>query len=371
MMSNEDMASTTIAARSSIERQVEVEPATEVDPYVFANKYPLWHPNGTRGIFGGIAVAQSLSAAQETVEKEFDAHSMHCTFVFTGTAVATIHYHVEIVRDGRTFCTRAVRAIQNSRTIFLATISFSRPPPETISNICHEERSPLMVPVPQHTGIDSNSNEEPMGLPYMNQSVGMSQFNSLDPCKKRMHQWIKTRGKISPQGGSRAHLAALAFMSDSYFLAGLPHAHNIWGFVNPPITEFYDSEDQLKMPSPIHTMIPRPHLQGGGSVPNQSHRVGMMVSLDHTIYFHQPRRSKADEWLLTEVKTDWAGNGRGLVLQKIWAQDGTLVASCTQEVSQPIYLRRSPLTPYFLYKGILRLEKRSNTQQMSEIDSRL
>jgi acyl-coenzyme A thioesterase 1/2/4 len=370
-MANKDMAFAALPAVSPIERQIEVTPATDFGPSVFVNKYPLWHPKGTRGIFGGITIAQSLSAAQETVKKEFDAHSMHCTFVFAGSALATIYYHVEIVRNGRTFCTRAVRAIQDNRTIFLATISFSRPPPESITNIRHAELSPLAVPVPQNAGIESNSHEETPGLPYINQSVGMLHFNSPDPCDKRMHQWIKARGNISLQGGSRAHLAALAFMSDSYFLAGIPHAHNIWSFVNPPITESYDSKEQLEMPSPIHAKIPRPHLQGGGSVPAQSHRIGMMVSLDHTIYFHQPKRLRADEWLLTEVKTDWADNGRGVVLQKIWAQDGTLLASCTQEVSQLIQSQGSNLTHYFMYKGVLRHETRPRRTQISKVDSRL
>lgn len=62
-------------------------------------------------------------------------------------------------------------------------------------------------------------------------------------------------------------------------------------------------------------------------------QVGMMVSLDHSIYFHNPWAFKSDEWMLTEMESPWAGEGRGLVLQKIWAKDGTLIATCTQEVS--------------------------------------
>jgi acyl-coenzyme A thioesterase 1/2/4 len=60
--------------------------------------------------------------------------------------------------------------------------------------------------------------------------------------------------------------------------------------------------------------------------------IGMMVSLDHSIYFHNPWKFRADEWMLTEMESPWAGEGRGLVLQKIWAKDGTLIATCTQEV---------------------------------------
>lgn len=56
-----------------------------------------------------------------------------------------------------------------------------------------------------------------------------------------------------------------------------------------------------------------------------------MVSLDHTIYFHRPRALKADEWLFTEMESPWAGDGRGLVFQRIWNREGVLIASCVQE----------------------------------------
>lgn len=61
--------------------------------------------------------------------------------------------------------------------------------------------------------------------------------------------------------------------------------------------------------------------------------IGMMVSLDHTIYFHSPRDFKADEWMFTEMQTPWAGDGRGLVFQKIFRRDGKLIATCVQEVN--------------------------------------
>jgi acyl-CoA thioesterase len=60
--------------------------------------------------------------------------------------------------------------------------------------------------------------------------------------------------------------------------------------------------------------------------------VGMMVSLDHSIYFHNPMAFRADEWMLSETESTWAGEGRGLALQKIWSKDGLLIATCTQEV---------------------------------------
>ncbi|KAL1850674.1 hypothetical protein VTK73DRAFT_9637 [Phialemonium thermophilum] len=57
----------------------------------------------------------------------------------------------------------------------------------------------------------------------------------------------------------------------------------------------------------------------------------MMVSLDHTIYFHEPRRVRADEWMFAEMESPWAGDGRGVVTQRIFSKDGTLLATCIQE----------------------------------------
>lgn len=64
--------------------------------------------------------------------------------------------------------------------------------------------------------------------------------------------------------------------------------------------------------------------------------VGMMVSLDHSVYFHNPWAFRADEWMLIESESPWAGEGRGLAIQKIWSKDGTLIATCTQEVCSAI-----------------------------------
>lgn len=63
----------------------------------------------------------------------------------------------------------------------------------------------------------------------------------------------------------------------------------------------------------------------------------MMVSLDHTIYFHRPREIRADDWLLSENESPWSGDGRGLVFQRIWNREGVLVASCVQEVSKKTF----------------------------------
>lgn len=65
--------------------------------------------------------------------------------------------------------------------------------------------------------------------------------------------------------------------------------------------------------------------------------VGMMVSLSHSIYFHHPTAVNADDWLLSEMESPWAGDGRGMVVSRWWSSDGVLLATCVQEVSDFLF----------------------------------
>ena len=94
----------------------------------------LWHPPGARGVYGGAVIAQCLAAAQNTVPSPSPAnnnavfliHSMHCYFVLAGDSSIPILYHVERVREGRSFLTRTVQARQRGKCIFTTTASFMR-----------------------------------------------------------------------------------------------------------------------------------------------------------------------------------------------------------------------------------------------------
>ena len=114
-------------------------------------------------------------------------------------------------------------------------------------------------------------------------------------------------------------------MSDSWFIGTVSRVH---GLVRQGHT-LYNKH------FPPQKVLPPPN----GEVSKNTYetpegaRVGMMVSLDHTIYFHRPREIKADEWMCSEMQTPWSGQGRGLVEQRIWNKEGRLVASCVQEVS--------------------------------------
>ena len=113
-------------AQSLIENVLELTQLSDIDPDLFTNTRPLWHPPGARGIFGGAAISQTLAAAQRTVPDDFTVHSMHCYFVLAGNSEIPILYHVERVRSGKSFATRTVQARQRGKVIFTTTISFVR-----------------------------------------------------------------------------------------------------------------------------------------------------------------------------------------------------------------------------------------------------
>lgn len=177
------------ASKAPIENVLELTPVLDIGPVsknfcldwmssvlvltdsqdVFTNTRPLWHPPGARGIYGGAAIAQSLSAAQRTVPSDFTVHSMHCYFVLAGDSEIPIVYHVERVRDGRSFATRTVQARQRGRPIFTTTLSFSREDSGGKKKLEHAARMPT-VPPPQETPPTPGREHR---SPFESQKVGI------------------------------------------------------------------------------------------------------------------------------------------------------------------------------------------------------
>lgn len=191
--------------------------------------------------------------------------------------------------------------------------------------------------------------------------------------EKRVGHWVRFRGRISELGGRQAHLAALAYMTDNYFIGTVSRVHNIPRFSSPGALQ--RALKALKNPSDLDSegisryfkefaeeeaSEIRASTRDGTLTANKlssiikrrdSRQIGMMVSLDHTIYFHDPLAFRSDDWLLCQMESPWAGEGRGLVMQKIWSRDGVHVATCVQEVSNFFsfsisffYMYNSPLT---------------------------
>ena len=143
---------------------------------LYTNTRPLWHPPGARGIYGGAVIAQCLAAGQHSVDKDFYVHSMHCYFVMAGDAKMPIIYHVEHVREGRSFAVRTVQARQRGNVIFTTTMSFIKPGTGGPHLVEHSYTMPD-VPGP--------SEEQPSRLPQGMESPFTSQqidiFNNDDP----------------------------------------------------------------------------------------------------------------------------------------------------------------------------------------------
>ncbi|RDW90139.1 uncharacterized protein DSM5745_01914 [Aspergillus mulundensis] len=336
------------SSKAQIENVLELTPVVDIGPDVFTNTRPLWHPPGARGIYGGAAIAQCLAAAMRTVPADFAVHSMHCYFVLAGDSEIPILYHVERVRDGRSFITRTVQARQRGRPIFTTTLSFSKANTGGKKKLQHASSMPPVPlpapPKPSETRFNPNG-----GGPFESARDEIINRDSK-PEDKRIRRWVRCKGKISDAGAQHAHLSALAYITDSFFIGTVSRVHNIPRFSsaaelqralkalkNPSDLDDEDIVRALKELKEEEAADLQRRLEGALSKledrkKKEDHKeIGMMVSLDHTIYFHNPWKFRADEWMLTEMESPWAGEGRGLVLQKIWAKDGTLIATCTQE----------------------------------------
>ena len=253
---------------------------------------------------------------------------MHCYFVLAGDSEIPVMYYVEHVREGKSFATRTVQARQRGKCIFTTTMSFVREKSGGKKIISHA------VPLPAGLDRPDGVGEEEAGSPFISHRIEILNKNG-SPHEKKTRQWIKARGRISEAGGHQAHLSALAYMSDSYFIGTISRIHDLWRFGAPASKANKEgslSEDMKQRENYIKKLK---EFEGfGHDLDNEEGRpeIGMMVSLDHTIYFHEPRAFRADEWMFTEMSSPWSGDGRGVVTQHMFSADGTLVATCFQEV---------------------------------------
>jgi acyl-CoA thioesterase 8 len=299
-------------------------------------------------------IAQCLAAAQQTVPENFTVHSMHCYFVLAGNAEIPIIYHVELVREGKSFATRTVQARQRGKPIFTVTMSFVRENSGGKKMVQHAADMPEVAgPVEEEeTVLGLNGQLGESTSPFQSQRIEILNNDSPRAQDKKTRQWIRARGRISGDGGYKAHLSALAYMSDSYFIGTVARVHKLWryngvtkdkngktkGWIDDSVLQKLrdmDPETLRRMQGMDEDVIKG--LQETARDPKElieeKPQIGMMVSLDHTIYFHEPRAFRADEWMFTEMESPWAGDGRGLDTQRIYTRDGKLIATCVQEVS--------------------------------------
>lgn len=246
-------------------------------------------------VFGGQVIGQALSAARQTVSSERHVHSFHSYFLREGDASLPIVYDVDCIRDGNSFTTRRVIAIQKGQPIFNLSASFQ----------IEEEGFDHQDDFPTSRGPEDLTTEYELKVRYQDMMPPAMRSKALceSPIEIRLEDpenpllpekkpptnkvWFRTAGKLPDNPG--VHKYMLAYASDFHFLPTSLFPHGI-SFLDPKI---------------------------------------QVASLDHSMWFHRPFRM--DEWLMYSVDSPSASGARGLVRGQVFDQRGRLVASTIQE----------------------------------------
>lgn len=275
----------------AVERLMAILDIETLEENLFRGRSPQ---DGWQRVFGGQVIGQALVAAERTVEGRV-AHSLHGYFMRPGDPAVPIIYEVDRIRDGKSFNTRRVVAIQHGHAIFSMSVSFHLveegfdhqfdmpdvPGPEGLPSLSELKEDRIEhFPEVIKTYFER---ERPIEI----RPVDLSRF--LHPTQRDpiQHVWMRATGKLPDDPAM--HQCALAYASDFTLLDTALIAHG---------RVVYDPEL-------------------------------MLASLDHALWFHRPFR--ADEWLLYTQDSPAAHGARGFCRGGVYSRDGVLVASVAQE----------------------------------------
>jgi acyl-CoA thioesterase-2 len=248
---------------------------------------------GSPQVFGGQVLGQALVAASRTVQGRL-CHSLHAYFLRRGDVEAPIVYQVDRSRDGHSFTTRRVVAIQHGEQIFHMSCSFQVdepglehaeampdvPPPEELRDY-QEYRDEIVRDMPEKVRRFFEHRR-----PFEFRPVAMPDYLNPQVRPARKHVWFRAVDRV-PSDDAMLHRCLLAYVSDYNLLdtSTLPHARSFLTL--------------------------------------------QMASIDHAMWFHRPFR--ADDWLLYAVDSPSASGARGFSRGSVYTREGTLVASSAQE----------------------------------------
>lgn len=257
-------------------------------------------------VFGGQVLGQALSAAVQTVPADRHVHSLHAYFLRPGDVASPIVYDVDRIRDGRSFTTRRVVAIQGGRAILNMACSFQ----VDEAGFAHQDPMPE-VPPPESLPTDRERAEKLADrLPRM-VIERMTAERAFDirttdpdddpfrpaPRPPRRMAWMRAAAPLPDAPALHRYL--LAYVSDFAFVGSALLPHGV-SWLTPGL---------------------------------------QIASIDHVVWFHQPFR--CDEWLLHAMESPSASGSRGFVRGQVFTRDGRLVASTSQEG----LVRRRPSRP--------------------------
>ena len=249
---------------------------------------------GWQRVFGGQVIGQALVAANRTVNGRL-THSLHAYFLRAGDPSVPIIYNVDRIRDGGSFTTRRVVAVQHGQAIFSMAASFHKeetglehqikmpevPPPESLPSEA-ELKACLIDRVPPQVKAYWER-ERPIEI----RPVDLSRYLTPGNHDPSQQVWIRATGELS--NDQSLHQCVLAYASDFTLLDTALIAHGRFVF-DPKL---------------------------------------ILASLDHALWFH--RKLRADEWLLYAQDSPISGGGRAFCRGMLFTRDGKLVASTAQE----------------------------------------
>ncbi|MDM1310090.1 acyl-CoA thioesterase II [Acinetobacter indicus] len=246
-------------------------------------------------VFGGQVLGQALRAASYTTDRP--AHSLHAYFLFGGDVNAPIIYEVDRIREGKSFVSRQVRAIQHGRTIFMCMVSFAAP----------EEGLNYQISEPEYPAPEQLKNEAELVqsiVEFIPKNVRASftrdrhvEIRPVNPSNPFQPQpeapsyahYIRTHSPIAAEQDEIAlHQAIAAFYSDFTLMTTALRPHGL-SYLSPSL---------------------------------------QCASIDHAMYFHKPFR--VDDWMLYDMEATISNSSRGLNFGRMW-QNGEMVCSTTQE----------------------------------------
>jgi len=263
----------------------------EIEVNVFRGRSPQ---EPRQRVFGGQVAGQALVAATRTVERGV-VHSLHAYFLRPGEPAIPILYEVDPIRDGRSFTTRRVRAIQRGEAIFNMSVSYQEPEAGFEHQALRAEpgepegepyEDAIRREVARH-GVVLEADDRRFDLPIEVRTPGGLHFAGAAVEAPFTKTWMRARGRLPDD--PRLHQCVLAYASDLTLLVSAVKPHPV-GLTTPGFRT---------------------------------------ASLDHVMWFHRPFR--VDEWLLYVQESPVAARSRGFARGSFHTREGVLVASCAQE----------------------------------------
>lgn len=288
---------------SALDTLLNILDLEQLDDNLFRGVSPQ---DGWQRVYGGQVLGQALMAAIRMVEPSRIAHSLHAYFLLGGDPKHPIFYEVERTRDGGSFSTRRVKAIQHGKMIFVMGVSFhdaepgldhqvampAVPPPEELAS-ANALFASLVDKLPENMRAYW-SRERPIDM----RPVDLSRYMKREPREPVQSIWLKPNGTLPAD--PRVHQGLIAYASDFTLLDTALVAHG---------KLLFDAEMQL-------------------------------ASLDHALWFHRP--FVWDDWILYAQDSPSAAGSRGFCRGSLYTRDGTLIASTVQE---GLMRQRSTSTP--------------------------